>query len=74
MFNKIDYEILLKFVESIKESSLGSMLNMMGGEKALEPLREPLTKKLKRQLMIYEEPILWEKRRFQLQLEMKLKI
>ena len=59
MFNKIDYEILFKkFVESIKESSLGSMLNMMGGEKALEPLREPLTKKLKRQLMIYEEPIL----------------
>ena len=48
MFNKIDYEILFKkFVESIKESSLGSMLNMMGGEKALEPLREPLTKKIK---------------------------
>ena len=34
-------------MESIKESSLGSMLNMMGGEKALEPLREPLTKKIK---------------------------
>ena len=48
MFNKIDYEILFKkFVESIKESPLGSMLNMVGGEKALEPLREPLKKKIK---------------------------
>ncbi len=48
IFNKIDYEILFKkFVESIKESSLGSMLNMVGGEKALEPLREPLKKKIK---------------------------
>ena len=48
IFNKIDYEILFKkFVESIKESSLGSMLSMVGGEKALEPLREPLKKKIK---------------------------
>lgn len=47
-FNKIDYDIFFKkFVDSIKESSLGSMLEMVGGEKALEPLKEPLKKKIK---------------------------
>lgn len=46
-FDKIDYEeIYKKLVEAIKESSLGSMLEMVGGEKALEPLREPLKKKI----------------------------
>ncbi len=45
--DKIDYEeIYKKLVEAIKESSLGSMLEMVGGEKALEPLREPLKKKI----------------------------
>ena len=47
-FNKIDYDIFFKkFIDSIKESSLGSMLEMVGGEKALEPLKEPLKKKIK---------------------------
>jgi len=47
-FNKIDYDLFFKkFVDSIKESSLGSMLEMVGGEKALEPLKEPLKKKIK---------------------------
>lgn len=47
-FNKIDYDIFFKkFVDSIKESSLGSMLEMVGGEKALEPLKEPLKIKIK---------------------------
>ena len=34
-------------IEAIKESSLGSMLQMVGGEKALEPLKEPLKTKIK---------------------------
>ena len=33
--------------QSVMESKLGEMLNMFGGEKALEGLREPFAKKLK---------------------------
>ena len=33
--------------QSVMESKLGNMLNMFGGEQALEPLREPFAKKLK---------------------------
>lgn len=45
---KLDYDnIYNKFVESIEESSLGSMLKMVGGKKALEPLRDPLKSKVK---------------------------
>ncbi len=48
ILNKIDYDdIYKKFIDAIKESSLGSMLEMVGGEKALEPLRDPLKKKIK---------------------------
>ena len=32
--------------QSVMESKLGNMLNMFGGEQALEPLREPFAKKL----------------------------
>jgi uncharacterized membrane protein YheB (UPF0754 family) len=32
--------------ESVMQSSFGGMLGMFGGEAALEPLREPFTKKL----------------------------
>ena len=33
--------------QSVMESKLGNMLNMFGGEEALEPLREPFAKRLK---------------------------
>ncbi len=33
--------------QSVMESKLGNMLNMFGGEQALEPLKEPFSKKLK---------------------------
>jgi uncharacterized membrane protein YheB (UPF0754 family) len=33
--------------QSVMESKLGDMLNLFGGEKALDPLREPFAKKLK---------------------------
>jgi uncharacterized membrane-anchored protein YjiN (DUF445 family) len=33
-------------VEAISESSFGSMLSLMGGKKALEPLREPVKEKI----------------------------
>ena len=33
--------------DAIADSQLGSMLAMVGGTQALEPLREPVTKKLK---------------------------
>lgn len=48
LLDKIDYEqIFKKLVEAIKESSLGTMLEMVGGEKALEPLKEPLKIKIR---------------------------
>lgn len=46
--NNINYDdIFSKLVDAIKESSLGTMLQMVGGEKALEPLKDPLKKKIK---------------------------
>ena len=48
ILEKLNYdEIYFKIVEAIKESPLGSMLEMVGGEKALEPLRDPFKKKIK---------------------------
>ena len=40
-------KIFNKLVEAIEESSLGSMLSMIGGKKALIPLKEPMIKKVK---------------------------
>ncbi len=37
------------FIEVIKNSSLGGMLNLFGGEKALEPLRKPFETEFERQ-------------------------
>ena len=57
ILEKINYdEIYIKIVEAIKESSLGSMLEMVGGEKALEPLKEPFKKKIKETIddLIYQ--------------------
>lgn len=36
---------------SVMESSFGGMLSMFGGETALEPLREPFTKKLQKSII-----------------------
>jgi uncharacterized membrane protein YheB (UPF0754 family) len=48
ILKSLDYDkIFIKLVEAIEESSLGSMLNMLGGKKALDPLREPVKKKIK---------------------------
>ncbi len=48
ILKKINYdEIFNKFVESIEESSMGSMLSMVGGKKALEPLKAPLKTKMR---------------------------
>ena len=48
ILENLDYDkIFVKLVEAIEESSLGSMLNMLGGKKALEPLKEPVKKKIK---------------------------
>ena len=45
---RIDYERVYEhLVDAISESSLGNMLNMFGGRKALEPLRAPLVVKLR---------------------------
>jgi len=48
LLNAIDYDKIYEgLVTSIMESSFGSMLQMMGGEQALIPLREPFTEKVK---------------------------
>ena len=45
---KIDFDrVFVGLVESIESSQLGGMLSMIGGRKALEPLKEPFIKKLR---------------------------
>ena len=46
--DKIDFDRIFQgLVEAIEGSQLGGMLAMVGGRKALEPLKEPIIKKLK---------------------------
>ena len=40
-------KIFIKLLEAIENSSLGNMLNMVGGKEALKPLKEPMIKKIK---------------------------
>ena len=48
IINKIDFEkVFIGLVEAIEGSQLGGMLAMVGGRKALDPLKDPFTKKLK---------------------------
>ena len=47
ILNKTDFSLAYESLkESVMQSSFGGMLGMFGGESALEPLREPFTKKL----------------------------
>ena len=47
ILNKTDFSPAYESLkESVMQSSFGGMLGMFGGESALEPLREPFTKKL----------------------------
>jgi len=56
LVDSLDKEkIFNKLVEAIEESSLGNMLNMVGGKEALLPLKEPMIKKVNESLNdIYE--------------------
>ena len=48
IINKIDFDkVFLGLVEAIEGSQLGGMLAIVGGRKALDPLKDPFTKKLK---------------------------
>ena len=48
IINKIDFDkVFLGLIEAIEGSQLGGMLAMVGGRKALDPLKDPFTKKLK---------------------------
>ncbi len=48
IMDAIDYDkIYQSLVTSIMESSFGAMLQMMGGQEALDPLKEPFTDKMK---------------------------
>ncbi len=64
----VDYDKVYEgLVSSIMESSFGAMLQMMGGEEALVPLREPFIEKMK---LILSEMV--ESDRFQAALEQGL--
>ncbi len=46
--NQIDFDRVFEgLTEVIEESPMGGILGMMGGKKVLQPLREPVTEKLK---------------------------
>ncbi len=48
LLDRLDYDKLFQgLVEAISESSFGSMLAMVGGVEALEPLKEPFCKKIR---------------------------
>ena len=48
IIEKIDFDrVFVGLVESIEGSQLGGMLAMIGGRKALEPLKDPFVNKLK---------------------------
>ncbi len=48
VIDKTDFTIAFESLKSaVMESSFGGMLGMFGGEKALEPLQEPFTAKMK---------------------------
>lgn len=48
LLDRLDYDKLFKgLVDTIAESSFGSMLAMVGGVEALEPLKEPFCKKIR---------------------------
>ena len=48
IIEKINFDkVFIGLVEAIEGSQLGGMLAMVGGRKALDPLKEPFTKKLK---------------------------
>ena len=48
LMEAVDYDKVYEgLVSSIMESSFGGMLQMMGGEEALVPLKEPFTEKMK---------------------------
>lgn len=48
LINSTDFSIAFESLKSaVMESSFGGMLGMFGGEKALEPLKEPFEKKMK---------------------------
>jgi len=48
LINKIDFNRVFQgLVEAIEGSQLGGMLAMVGGRKALDPLKEPVIQKLK---------------------------
>ncbi len=51
LMDAVDYDKVYEgLVTSIMESSFGAMLQMMGGEEALVPLKEPFTEKMKHTL------------------------
>ncbi|ORU90014.1 MAG: hypothetical protein A6F71_03360 [Cycloclasticus sp. symbiont of Poecilosclerida sp. M] len=51
LLDRIDYDTLFQhLIEAISESSFGSMLALVGGTDALEPLKEPFSLKIRRTL------------------------
>ncbi len=56
ILNKTDFSPAYESLkESVMQSSFGGMLGMFGGEAALEPLRDPFTKKLQASIIIISQ-------------------
>jgi uncharacterized membrane protein YheB (UPF0754 family) len=52
VIEKTDFSIAFDSLkEAVMESGFGGMLGMFGGEKALEPLKDPFTKKMKSSIL-----------------------
>jgi uncharacterized membrane protein YheB (UPF0754 family) len=48
VLDAVDYDnIFQKLIDAINASSLGAMLKMVGGSEALEPLRQPVSEKMR---------------------------
>ena len=48
ILDKVDFDrVFSGLTDAIADSQMGSMLAMVGGKKALEPLRDPISKKLR---------------------------
>ena len=48
IIDKVDFDrVFAGLTDAIADSQMGSMLAMVGGKKALEPLRDPISKKLR---------------------------
>ncbi|MFK7825256.1 MAG: DUF445 domain-containing protein [Oligoflexales bacterium] len=56
VLNGLDYDLLYeKLISAVKSSPLGGMLALVGGDQALEPVKEPFIQKMRETLLEFTE-------------------